>query len=185
MLPPPLKSANPKEIFKLIPNEFLLNYEEKHDKKKFFQPNDLLRFKTYELCPIKLSPVLSEPRKGVLLKIDENTNILQIKLKTGETIENDVKSLLGLELEITNLDEERKNELTLYEQSKKIENPKENIVKTNNFNKNVKKEYSKEDYIAKQVNFYFSDKNYTRDDFIQAHIKKNEEKCKYLISLLV
>ena len=39
------------------------------------------------------------------------------------------------------------------------------------------KEYSIEASVAKQVNFYFSDRNYPKDDYIQAHVKKHQEYC--------
>lgn len=40
------------------------------------------------------------------------------------------------------------------------------------------KEYSIEASVAKQVNYYFSDRNYPKDDYIQAHVKKNPDHCK-------
>lgn len=39
------------------------------------------------------------------------------------------------------------------------------------------KEYSIEASVAKQVNYYFSDRNYPKDDYIQAHVKKNQDSC--------
>lgn len=163
-----------------------MKFYETHENKLFFQPNDIIRYKVFELCPTNLSPRLSDFYIGTIIKILDNTNFFEIKLRnSGEIIEIDPKTMIETGIDLSEMENTRKKELLDFENieklGKNIENTKENINKSNINNANNKKEYSKEDFIAKQVNYYFSDKNYLRDDFIQAHVRKSEDKCKILI----
>lgn len=94
---------------------------------------------------------------------------MKVSIRNGNIQDLDRKTLVDLSVDVSNMDEDRRKHMEEYKGNEKIN--KENTQK------NIKKEYSKEDFIARQVNYYFSDKNYLKDDFIQAHVKKNEEKC--------
>ena len=116
--------------------------------------------------------MLSQLIFGRILEINqENSNIMKISIRNGNIQDLDRKTLVDLSVDVSNIDEERKKNIEEFKGNEKIN--KENTQK------NIKKEYSKEDFISRQVNYYFSDKNYLRDDFLQAHVKKNEEKCNF------
>jgi len=176
-----------KPYFIPISQEFLTKYQETHENKSFFQLEDYVKFKVFELCPDTFSPILSQFRIGTIKKInEENPNILNILLKSGENLELERKEMLDLNIGSSNLDEERQKLLgeikeneKKTKENEKITKENEKIVKENEkiVKKNNNKEYSKEEFIARQVNYYFSEKNYMKDEFIQAHVKKNEEKC--------
>ena len=177
-VPEKMPTTVKKEEFLAVPLDFLNKYQEKNENKRFWQTNDRIRFKLYELS--QFGPQLSELRTGTITKVCDDSNFLETKVKNyGEILEIGERNLIDLEVEISEMAEERKIELMKYvENSKNSSNLNENLQKS--LANNNKKEYSKEDFIARQVNFYFSDKNYAKDDFIQAHVKKHEEKRNFL-----
>lgn len=165
-----------REDFLSLDKKFLEYYEQTKENQGFFKVGDFIKYKIYELCPIKFSPIVSNFLYGKILEIHDK-KVLSLKNEfTEETKQYSYTELIEIFIHNSSLNEERKSELLNF-------NKASNIVEKNsneNKQKNIKNEYSKEDFIAKQVNFYFSDKSYYKDDFIQAHIKKSEEKCKIL-----
>ena len=176
--PQPKPQEKQQQHYLSISNDFLNKYQETHEMRSFFQINDCIKFKLFELCETTFSPVLSQLIFGRILEINqENSNMMKVSIRNGNIQDIDRKTLVDLSVDVSNMDEERKKNMEEYKGNEKIN--KENTQK------NIKKEYSKEDFISRQVNYYFSDKNYLRDDFLQAHVKKNEEKCIFLIKLLI
>ena len=169
---PQPKPQEKQQHYQSVSHDFLNKYQETHEMRSFFQINDNIKFKLFELCETTLSPVLSQLIFGRILEINqENSNIMKISIRNGNIQDLDRKTLVDLSVDVSNIDEERKKNIEEFKGNEKIN--KENTQK------NIKKEYSKEDFISRQVNYYFSDKNYLRDDFLQAHVKKNEEKCNF------
>lgn len=160
--------------------EFLENYQKTHENRCFLQRNDKIKFKVYELCEMTFSPKLSL-LYGIITNVLENNYIEIKKLNNEEILKEVYTNLYELSIDISQLNEERKKEISDYfpndkNKSRQSHETQENTQNNKKIN-GPKKEYSKENFVASQVNYYFSDKNYYKDDFIQAHTKKNEDKC--------
>ena len=90
---------------------------------------------------------LSLPNKGIIIKIKKHGDLLKIRLKNQKTVKYHIDQLFGLKLKIKKINEDRKKKMLLVEEG------------------------IKEKFIGKQVNFYFSDKNYPKDKFIQENLQ--------------
>lgn len=186
---PPSQNIITKENYKELSKEFLENYKKNHENKAFFEINDKIKFKVYELCEFTFSPKLSQFYYGIITNLLENNQLEIKKLNNEEILIEVYTNLYELSIECSQINEERKKEILDFFSNDKNKNSENIETQHTTQNKKKingpKKEYSKENFIASQVNYYFSDKNYYKDNFIQAHISKNEEKCMLKLGILL
>ncbi|KAM3140253.1 hypothetical protein pb186bvf_007609 [Paramecium bursaria] len=115
-------------------------------------PDDYIQFKHTYLDIEKCEPAVSKQLRGKIL--ENKTKEKMLIIQSDNKLELTYNEIIDLELDFSKLKQERKEQILKLASDKNIDPHN----------------------IGNQINFYYSDKNYTKDEFIQQHSARDPNK---------
>jgi hypothetical protein len=168
-----------------------------------------IQFRVYELSLTSGGISPSAMRSGTISEFVEDSKSFLIKLKSSEESEDNILENFGTDIELGIINVSLKDFIELWILKSELNKPIPNtqIEKTESLqkdlpaNKTISEDNNKNNHVAtprlnqfqkiilpqikKQIEYYFSDKNYYKDTFLQEKAGLNSQNCKLNFNLVI